>query len=332
LDPKRDFGDHPLDGTIARIYAASSLIPADSDAAETLLKQALNEGGPGQSLALESLAEIAAARHEKPNPFLDDAMHAGSKSAEVYMQAAQDLPPDQALPLLKKAEQLNPRWSKPVYAQAEDTEDGIQREALLKQAIQLNSRSPDYWVALARAQIANDQALAAQSSWARAEEAAPDEAKRKFIRHLQESMEDARLDGEKDQAKREKDAAVQADQRAQQAEQDRIHAAEDRANKASAAAAGGDNSAGPAIVDWDSLTKTQKSYGSVVMVTCGTDYVRVAVRDLRGKTRQLLYRDPDHKTFSCENKPEKRRIVVTFRPHDDAVHGTDGDIVNVAWR
>ncbi len=331
LDPKRDFGDHSLDGTIARLYAASTLIPADMNAAEPILKASLNEGGQVQALALESLAEIDAARHEKSHEYRDDAMHAGSKSAEVYMQAAADLPPDQALPLLKKAAQLNPRWSEPIFAQAQATQDLNQREILLKQAIQLYSRSPDYWVALAQTQIANHHSLAAQSSWARAEEAAPDEAKRKAIQDMQDSMEATRLDEQEARSKHDKDAAILADQRAQQAEQDRIHAAEERANQASAAVA---EAAGKSadVVDWDSLTKTQKSYGNVVMVDCRSDYVRVAVRDLRGKTRQLLYRDPDHKTFSCDNRPEKRQIVVTFRPHDDAAHGTDGDIVDVAWR
>jgi len=62
--------------------------------------------------------------------------------------------------------------------------------------------------------------------------------------------------------------------------------------------------------------------------------VRVAVRDARGKTRQLLYLgdDPDHKLFSCDNKPEKRQIVVTFQPKPDNVHKTEGEIVSISWR
>jgi hypothetical protein len=144
-------------------------------------------------------------------------------------------------------------------------------------------------------------------------------------------METARLDGVEADRKREHDEAIQADQRAQQSEADRIHAAEERANKANAAAS---SSSDADIVDFNSLVKTQKSYGTVVMVDCRKDYIRVAVRDLRGKTRQLLYlgEDPDHKVFSCDNKPDKRQIVVTFRPKDDNVHGTDGEIVSVSWR
>ncbi len=331
LDPKRDFGEHSIDTAIARVYAASTLIPANLSAAESALKQALNEGGQPQALALESLAEIDVARHEKPDDYLNQAMQAGSKSAEVYMSAGAGLPPDLALPLLKKAAQLNPRWSDPVYAQAMATQDLTQREALLKQAIQLNLRSTDSWVTLAQTQMANNHALAAQSSWARAEESAPDEARRKSIQDLQDSLEGSRLGEAEARAKREKEEVIQADQRARQAEQERIQAAEDRANKASAAEAAGSGSGAP-VVDWDTLTKTQKSYGSVLMVDCHSDYIRVAVRDLRGKTRQLLYHDPDHKMLACDNKPEKRQIVVTFRPHDDTLHGTDGDIVTLNWR
>jgi hypothetical protein len=155
LDPKRDFGDHSLDAVLARVYSASTLIAADPNGAETTLKQCLNEGGPATALALDSLADVSRARGEKPGQYLSDSIQAGSKNAAVYLEAADQLPPDQALPLLKKAALLNPLWSEPVYQQAEAAEDLNEREALLKRAIQMNSRSTDYWVTLARTQMAN---------------------------------------------------------------------------------------------------------------------------------------------------------------------------------
>ena len=306
LDPRRDFGDHSIEASVARAYAASTLISTDPAAAESILKQCLNEGGATTALALDSLAEVARARGEKPEQFFNDAIQAGSKNAAVYVGAADNLAPDHALPLLKKAELLNPLWSEPIYQEAEATEDLTQREALLKRAIQVNPRATDYWVALARTQMANGHALAAQSSWVRAEDSAPDEAKRKFVQHLHDSLENERLEEASAERKRERDDAVLADQRAQQAEADRIRASEERANKASAAQAG--SSSDTDVVDWNSLTKTQKAYGSVVMVDCRGDYTRVAVRDLRGKTRQLLYHDPDNKTFNCENRPKSGRL------------------------
>lgn len=330
LDPKRDFGEHSLDSASARVYAASTLIAYDADAAEAALKNAMNEGGPAVALALDSLAGIARARGENPSQFLADAMQAGSKDAAVYLAAAQNLPPDQSRPLLKKAALLNPLWSEPVYRQALITDDLNEREALLKRAIQMNLRSSDYWVALAKTQMANNHAVAAQSSWVRAEDSAPDPATRESVARMHESLENERLDAAASERSRERNEAVLADQRAQQAESDRIRAAEDKANQASVAQAA--SSTGSETVDWNSLAKTQKTYGYIVMVDCRKDYVRLAVRDLRGKTRQLLYDVADQKLFSCENKPEKRQIVVTFRPHDDSLHGTDGDIVSVAWR
>jgi hypothetical protein len=332
LDPKRDFGDHSLDANLARAYAASALISVDPDAAEAALKQSLNDGGQVTALALDGLADITLLHNEKPDQYLNDAIQAGSRNAAVYVAAAENSAPDRALPLLKKAALLNPAWSEPIFQQAENTDDLNQREALLKQALQMNPRSVDYWVTLARTQIANGHAVAAQSSWLRAEDAAPTEARRKFVQKLHESMEEARLDGLEADRKREHDQAILDDQRAQQAEADRIHAAEERANQASAAASKAPDSGD--AVDWNSLTKTQKTYGSVVMVDCRKTYIRVAVRDLRGKTRQLLYLgdDPDHKLFSCDNKPETRQIVVTFRPKNDAIHGTDGEIVSISWR
>jgi hypothetical protein len=331
LDPKTDFGDHSLDPAFARVYAAAALIPTNPADSEAILKQELNQGGPANALIFESLAEIASSRNQKPTQELDDAMHAGSKSAAVYFEAADGLAPDLALPLLRKAALLNPLWSEPVFAQAEATDDLPEREKLLKEAILMNPRSTDYLIALARTQMANGHALAAQSTWVRAEDSAPSDASRESVRQLHDSMESARLDEAAAERKREKDEATLADQRAQQAEADRIHAAEERANKASAAAAGSsDPNAG--VVDWDTLVKTQKTSGHVVMVDCKDGYTRVAVRDLRGKTRQFLYREADQKIFSCDNKPETRQIVVTYRSHPDDSHGTDGDIVSVAWR
>ena len=332
LDPKRDFGEHSLEGVLARVYAASTLISTDPDAAEAALKNSLNEGGSATALALDSLADVARVRKEKPDQFYDDAMQAGSKNAAVYVAAAADLPPDRALPLLKKARFLNPLWAEPFFLQAEATDDLNQREELLKQGLKMDPRSTDNWVTLARTQMANGHSQAAQSSWVRAEDSAPDDARRKLVQNMHDGMENARLDQAEADRKREHEEAVLADQRAQQAEVDRIHAAEDRANKANAAASS--STSNTDIVDYGSLIKTEKTYGNVTMVDCRRDYIRVAVRDLRGKTRQLLYLgdDPNQKVFSCDNKPEKRQIVVTFRPKDDNVHKTDGEIVSISWR
>ncbi len=330
LDPKRDFGDHSLDGSLARVFAASASIAENPDQAETALKNSLNEGGPVTALALDSLADVAQARKEKPDQYWDDAMQAGSKDAAVYVGAARDLPPDHALPLLKKAQLLNPVWAEPVFLQAEATDDLKQREELLKQALKMNPRSTDYWVTLARTQMADGHAQAAQSSWVRAEDSAPDEARRKQVQDMHDGLENARLDQAETDRKREHDDAVLADQRAQQAEADRIHAAEEKANKANASAA----AAGEDAVEFNSLLKTEKVSGSVVMEDCRKDFIRLSVRDARGNLRQLLYLgdDPGHKLFACDNQPEKRPIVVTFHPKDDRIHKTDGEIVSVSWR
>jgi len=330
LDPKRDFGEHFVEEEVARVYAVSASIEADPDAAEAALKNSLNEGGPVTALAMDSLADVARARKEKPDDFWKDAMQAKSNDAAVYAGAAADMPPDRALPLLKQAQILNPLWAEPVFLQAEDTDDLKQREELLKQGLKMNPRATDYWVLLARTQMADGHAQAAQSSWARAEDSAPDDARRKQVQDMQDSMENARLDQAEADRKREHDDAVLADERAQQAEADRIRAAEEKANKANASASA---SAGD-IVDYGSLIKTEKTSGSVLQVDCGKNFVRVAVRDTRGKTRELLYLgdDPDHKLFSCDSRPEKRQIVVTFQPKPDNIHKTEGEIVSISWR
>ncbi len=88
------------------------------------------------------LAEIAARDKEDPRPFLEDAIKAGSKSAPVFVKAADGLPANQALPLLKRAEQLNPLWAEPIFLEAQLTSDLAPTRSSLTES--RPSRSPRY--------------------------------------------------------------------------------------------------------------------------------------------------------------------------------------------
>ncbi len=149
LDPKRDFGEHSLDAAVAAVYLADAQFSADPKAAEAAYKSAIEAGGIAAALGYEGLAQAAKLDKEDPAPFLQSAIKAGSRSAPVYVAAAEGLEADQALPLLKRAAQLNPLWAEPVFLQAQLTTDMAQREVLLNKAVQLD-RSIDESLARTR--------------------------------------------------------------------------------------------------------------------------------------------------------------------------------------
>ena len=91
LDPKRDFGEHSLDGAVAAVYLADVQFSADPKAAEAAYKSAIEAGGVAAALGYEGLAKTAKLDKEDPKPFLESAMKAGSKSAPVYVAAAEGL-------------------------------------------------------------------------------------------------------------------------------------------------------------------------------------------------------------------------------------------------
>jgi len=146
LDPKRDFGEHSLDGAVAAVYLADVQLSSDPKAAEAAYKSAIEAAGAAAALGYEGLAEIAGRDKEDSKPFLQSAMKAGSKSAPVYVAAAEGLSAAQAMPLLKRAAQLNPLWGEPVRLQAQLTPDLAQREVLLKKVIQLDPRATKAWL------------------------------------------------------------------------------------------------------------------------------------------------------------------------------------------
>ena len=172
LDPKRDLGEHSLDDASAEVFLANARFKDNTSGAEEAYKQAIAAGPPAAALGYEGLAALAVRNHENPKLFYDKAIQAGSHSAPVYVGAAEGLDAAQALPLLKRAEQINPLWAEPVYQQAEFATNPAEKLALLKKATQLDPRGTQYWVALAQLETGMGQAGAAQGSWVRAEDSA----------------------------------------------------------------------------------------------------------------------------------------------------------------
>ncbi|MDQ2775514.1 MAG: hypothetical protein M3Y57_11455, partial [Acidobacteriota bacterium] len=119
LDPKRDFGEHSVPEVLVDTYLADATLSSDPKAAETAYKSGIEAGGESMARGYEGLAELARRDKENPDRYVQDAIRAGSGSAPLYVSAAKGKPDSEALPLLKRAAELNPLWGEPVYEQAQ---------------------------------------------------------------------------------------------------------------------------------------------------------------------------------------------------------------------
>jgi hypothetical protein len=327
LDPKRDFGEHSLDPAIAGVYLADAEFSTDPKTAEAAYKTAIEAKGPAAALGYEGLARLAESEHQNPKPLFDDAIHAGSRSAPVYVSAADGLDAGQALPLLKKAAQLNPRWGEPIFRQAELAAEPALKEPLLKQATQLDPRSTEYWLELAKVQTDVGEATLAQGTWLRAEDSAPNGAERDRIHQMRLDSEQERLDAADDARRREREAVHLDDERAQQAELDRIRAAEAKANQSADAAA---RSAKPdKIVPWDEVVTQKKLQGMLVRVDCLHTATRLWVKDKSGASTSLLLKQIVQSGLTCGPQQPPRRITVAYSAEPDEGFHTAGTVVTM---
>ena len=329
LDPKHDFGEHSLDSKIADIYVADTQISADPKMAEKAYKAAIDAGGATAALGYAGLAQVAKLNKEDPTSFLESAVRAGSRSAPVYVALAADADAAEALPLLKKATQLNPLWAEPIFRQAQFA-SGEDKGTLLKRATELDPRISQYWVELAQWQTTNGHASRAPGSWLRAEDSARNEAERMRIHQLRMDSEEQRLDAADAERRREREELHQADQRAQNAETERIRAAEQKANQAVSTAAG---SAAPGeVVPWSSMIPHKKLQGLLVKVDCLHSGARLEVKSRAGQVMQLFLADRSALKLACGVQSAPRPVSISYAAQPDEERHTAGDITEIAWR
>jgi hypothetical protein len=327
LDPKRDFGQHTIQGAVAALYLAAAQLPASRQNAEAACKAVVELGGQATALGYEALAQVAILENEDPLPILEDAMKAGSRSAPVYLEASERSLPADELPLLKKAALFNPRWAEPILRQAKLVSDPAEREDLLKQAAQLDPRSASTLQALAQVQLANNHLTAARGTWLRAENAAATPEEREKIHQRRLDFEENRLDAVEEERRRSGEAARAEDERAQNAQAARIHAAEERANQKLDAEAGGEKPS--AAVPWDEMA-SQKVQGNLVRVDCLSGHQRLIVAADGGKTVQLYVGDPSQfPPLTCGPQHPPKKIAVAYSNRADRSLGTMGDVVKI---
>lgn len=327
LDPKRDFGEHSLDPVIAEVYIADAQFAESPDRAEAAYKAAIEAKGGAAALGFEGLAHIAETQHENPKEYLDNAIHAGSKSAPVYVAAADGLDAPEALPLLKKAEQLNPLWAEPVFRQAELATDQREKERLLKHAVKLDPRATEYWVELAKLQTDAGQSTAAQGTWLRAEDSAPNEAERARIHQLRLDSEQARLDVADAARRRDREAVHLDDERARDAEEARIRDAEAKANQTVDAQAGTEKP--ETAIPWDQVVAQKKLQGTLLRVECLHTATRLWVKDAAGKSLELLLKDISPSGLACGIQHPPKRISLAYSADPDDRFHTAGTVVSM---
>ncbi|MDQ2949472.1 MAG: hypothetical protein M3Y27_26635, partial [Acidobacteriota bacterium] len=287
----------------------------------------IEAGGQSMARGYEGLAELARRDKEDPDRYLQDAIRAGSNSAPVYLAAAKGKPLADALPLLKRAAELNPLWGEPVFQQAQLAADPLGKETLLKKAAQLEPRQTKYWIELAQLQTNDGHALAAQGSWLRAEDSAPTEAERGQIHNLRVGSEQERLDAAEAERHREREAVHLEDQRAQDAETARIRAAEDKANRELDAAAGGGKPA--EVVPWDATVPKKTATGRLTRVDCLKRIDRLWITDRAGHTLQLRLDNPESAGLTCGPQQPSPRVSITYTAESP---GESGDRFQTAGR
>jgi hypothetical protein len=325
LDPRRDFGEHSLEATAAEVYLTGAHLPADQKAAEEAARAAVNAGKETAALGYEALAELAKLQNQNPQPYLEQAVEADTRSANVYFMESQNVMPVDVLPLLKKAAIYNPRWAEPILWEAQVASDPKDYEELLKQAVKLEPRSAESWQLLAQAQLVNGHVAQAQGSWLRAEDAATSDAERAKIHQRRVDFEGKRLDAEEAQQRRERNAAQADDQRAQNAEEDRIRQAEEKANATLDAQAGGEAPTN-AVPWWDDKSGMILK-GTLTKVDCLSGKDRLWVMGANGKPIALLLRNPSQfPALACGPGQPPRNVTLGYSPRPDKALGTAGEI------
>jgi hypothetical protein len=315
-----------LADVLADVYLANAQLSADPGGAQSAYKAAIDAGGSAAALGYEGLAALAVLNGESPKLLFEHAVREGSKSAPVYVAVARGGQPSDELPLLKTAARLNPLWGEPIYLQAQLTDDPAEKEDLLKKATQLDPRMTRYWIELAELQTTRGETTAAQGSWLRAEDSAPEGSERDRVHLLATGSEQQRLDAAEAAARQDREAAHLADAKAQQSEEDRVRAAEQRANAALDASSSDKQPSD--VVTWDSLVPKKKLAGTLVRVDCLHSGQRLWIKEKSGAVAELYLRNA-RSELACGSQAAPRKISVAYQAKADENLHTAGEITDL---
>jgi tetratricopeptide (TPR) repeat protein len=320
LNPDKDFAAKPVDaGRVAILLADMQRGAAARSAYEAILK-----ASPSSPEALEGLGLLARA------------IEAGSTSAMAYLGYAQ-LEPDRnkAVAALEKAAKLNPRWAEPHFELAQREPNAALRIQLLAAATKLEPRNAGYWRALAEAQEAAGEFVAAAKSWASAELAAPSGEERQRLRETRRVADLRRLEQEEAERKRKVEEQRREIEALKQKSVASIQAALDKANREHPATP---PASGKVEAWWDGPRPDAKIQGVLRQVDCLGKQARLVIEGEDRKVTRLLVRDPEQifiaggeKALGCGPQKPVRRVAIEYFAKPDKRLGTAGEVAVIEF-
>ncbi|HSW49431.1 MAG TPA: hypothetical protein VLH09_04615, partial [Bryobacteraceae bacterium] len=339
INPDKDFAANPADAVRAAIVNADLLLADPARAPEARARyQSILKGTPSSPEALEGLglASLIDKRQQEARDLLSRAIEAGSTSARAHLEYARLEPDrDKAVAALEKAANLNPRWAEPHFEMALREPDAALRIQLLAAAAKLEPRNDGYWRALAEAQEAAGEFVAAAKSWAAAELAAPTSEDRQRLRETRQRAEVRRREQEQAERERKAEEARRELEALKQKSFASIQAALDKANRENPAIPPASGKVEPW---WDGPRPDAKVQGVLRQVDCLGKQARLVIEMADRKVTRLIVRDPGQifiaggeKSLTCGPQKPARRVMVEYFAKPDAKLGTAGEVAVIEF-
>jgi hypothetical protein len=339
INPEKDFASMPVDAGRAAILMADLLLADPSRASQARIAyQSILNGSPSSPEALEGLGLVALSekRSEEARGLLARAIEAGSTSAKAYLESARLEPDrDKAVAALEKAAKINPRWAEPHFEMARREPSAALRVQLLAAAAKREPRNAGYWGALAAAQEAAGDFVAAAKSWAAAELAAPNDEERQRLQETRRQAEVRRREQEEAERKRKVDEQRRELEALKQKSVASIQAALDKANREHPATP---PTSGKVETWWNGPRPDGKIQGVLRQVDCLGKEARLVIEADGRKVTRLLVRNPEQvfiaggeKSLGCGPQKPARRVAVEYFVKPDAKLGTAGEVAVIEF-
>jgi hypothetical protein len=254
-----------------------------------------------------------------------------------YELARLEKDPSKKLKLLQEAVKLNMRWAEPFLALADIEPGPVRREVHLKKAGELRPRDTQIWLRLAQTQFDLKHFADAEKSMRVALDAAPDEAARSELTRRFEEFQQARGDAEAAARKRERDENKAELERLKNEALANIRKSEEAAN-AKAGALKGEKP-----VPWFEGPPTKSVTATFRQFDCLGKRARL-VLDQDGKPLRLLIPDMSQilivradgaeggdAKLGCGAQRPAQRVKIEYVARPDKAAGTAGDAVSIQF-
>ena len=330
----RDFPERSVEVAAARLAIADLLLGDSSRAAyRNLIEEKTRVPEAYEGLGMLALRDK---QNDEARKDFADAIEAGSKSANCYMELARLEPDDtKALAALGHAVKLNPKLAEPHFMMAQRQSDPQKRIAQLKQAAKLDVRNLKYWQALAEAELDAKDFPAAAQAWRSAEQAANTPGDRARMQRARLQIDQQRLDWESAERRRKADEEARELEKLKEQARADIREMEARANQGESRAAPNEK----VVPWWDGPQPSGVARGVLKQVDClGKRFRLVVERDDR-KTIKLLMTDPSQiavlgggeMKLGC-GPQNRRRVKVEYFPKANAKLGTTGEVATIEFQ